>query len=252
MSRPAAIDTAELLDTGHRLEARHPREIIGWALSRFAPARTAVVTALQADGMAVVDMALRIDPTVRIVTIDTGRLPEETYAYLDEVRAHFGRGIEVYFPDRGAVEDFTTAHGANAFRHSVERRFDCCHLRKVEPLQRVLAGLDCWLTGLRRDHSARRGSIGVVEIDAERGGIVKVNPIAAWDEAATRAHLAQHGVPLHPLYERGYSSIGCAPCTRAVRAGDDPRSGRWWWEPGIDKECGIHGSPVQLPQRRSA
>jgi phosphoadenosine phosphosulfate reductase len=252
VSRPGAVDAAELAGTVRRLEGAHPREIIGWALGRFAPTRLAVVTSLQADGMAVVDMALRIDPEVRIVTIDTGRLPEETHAYLDRVRGCYGRRIEVRLPDGAGVERFVSEHGVNAFRDSVERRLDCCHLRKVEPLERLLTGLDCWLTGLRRDHSARRGSVGVVEVDAGHGGIVKVNPVAAWDEAATRAYLAEHEVPLHPLYARGYPSIGCAPCTRPVATGDDPRSGRWWWEQGVDKECGIHGRPAQLPHRRSA
>lgn len=251
MTRIAAVDAAELVSTARGLEAGHPRDIVGWALGRFAPARTAVVTSLQADGMAVVDMALRIDPDVRIVTIDTGRLPEETYAYLDRVRAYYGRPIEVRFPDRAAVETFTTAHGVNSFRESVERRLDCCHLRKVEPLERLLAGLDCWLTGLRRDHSARRRSVGVVELDSAHGGVIKVNPVAAWDEAAVRAYLADRGVPLHPLYERGYRSLGCAPCTRAVAEGDDPRAGRWWWEDEVDKECGIHGRPVWPAQRRT-
>jgi phosphoadenosine phosphosulfate reductase len=247
----ARMDAAELAGTVHRLEGAHPRTVIRWALGRFAPARIAVVTSLQADGMAVVDMALRIDPEVRIVTIDTGRLPEETYAYLDRMRAHYGRRIEVRLPDGGAVERFVSEHGVNAFRDSVERRLDCCHLRKVEPLERLLTGLDCWLTWLRRDHSARRGSVGVVEIDGDHGGIVKVNPVAAWDEAATRAYLAGRGVPLHPLYERGYRSLGCAPCTRAVAEGDDPRSGRWWWERDVDKECGIHGRPAWPAQRRT-
>jgi phosphoadenosine phosphosulfate reductase len=251
VTRTAGVDVDELAGTARRLEAGHPRDIVSWALGRFAPARTAVVTSLQADGMAVVDMALRIDPDVRIVTIDTGRLPEETYAYLDRVRAYYGRGIEVRFPDRATVERFTSAHGVNAFRESVERRLDCCHLRKVEPLERLLAGLDCWLTGLRRDHSARRRSVGVVELDGAHGGVVKVNPVAAWDEVATRAYLAERGVPLHPLYERGYRSLGCAPCTRAVAEGDDPRSGRWWWESDIDKECGIHGRPAWPAQRRT-
>ncbi|HVS42511.1 MAG TPA: phosphoadenylyl-sulfate reductase [Candidatus Dormibacteraeota bacterium] len=247
-----AVGPHELEETRRGLEGCHPRAAIRWALTRFAPERTAVVTSLQADGMAVVEMALRIDPRVRIVTIDTGRLPEETYAYLDEVRAHFGRGIEVLLPDATAVGGHVSEHGVTAFRASVERRLDCCHLRKVEPLERLLATLDCWLTGLRRDHSARRGSTPVVQLDTAHGGIVKVNPVAGWDETAVRAHLAASGVPLHPLYAHGYRSIGCAPCTRPVAPGDDPRSGRWWWEQGVDKECGIHATPALLQERRSA
>ena len=252
MSGRSVIDAQDLDDARSELEGAHPSEVVAWALTRFAPARTAVVTSLQADGMAVVEMALRIDPRVRIVTIDTGRLPEETHAYLDDIRAHFGRGIEVLLPDAAAVGRHVSEHGVNAFRGSVERRLDCCHLRKVEPLERLLAGLDCWLTGLRRGQTARRGATPVVELDAAHGGIVKVNPVAAWDEAAVRAHLAGAGVPLHPLYAHGYPSIGCAPCTRPVAPGDDPRSGRWWWEHGVDKECGIHATPALPHERRSA
>jgi len=252
VSSPRVAGPHELEETRRRLDGRHPRAAIRWALHRFAPERTAVVTSLQADGMAVVDMALRVDRNVRIVTIDTGRLPEETHAYLDQIRAHYGRGIEVLLPDAAAVGRHVSEHGVNAFYGSVERRLDCCHLRNVEPLERLLAGLDCWLTGLRRGHSARRGSTPIVEIDAAHGGIVKVNPVADWDEPDVRAHLAAAGVPLHPLYERGYPSIGCAPCTRPVAAGDDPRSGRWWWERGVEKECGIHATPALPPERRTA
>ncbi|HEX3604821.1 MAG TPA: phosphoadenylyl-sulfate reductase [Candidatus Dormibacteraeota bacterium] len=247
-----AVDAAEVDVAGRLLDGAHPRRIIAWALGRFPRERVAVVTSLQADGMAVVDMAMQIDPAVRIVTIDTGRLPEETYAYLDRVREHYARGIEVRFPEREAVEEFTTTHGVNAFRDSVERRLHCCHLRKVEPLERLLGELDCWITGLRRTQSARRGGTVALELDPAHRGIVKVNPVAAWDEDAVRAHLAENAVPLHPLYERGYRSIGCAPCTRAVAQGEDARAGRWWWESGIDKECGIHGRPEALPQRRTA
>jgi phosphoadenosine phosphosulfate reductase len=252
VSSPRVVGPYELEETRRGLDGRHPRAAIRWALHRFAPERIAVVTSLQADGMAVLDMALRIDRDVRVVTIDTGRLPEETYAYLDQIRAHYGRGIEVLLPDAAAVGRHVSEHGVNAFYGSVERRLECCHLRKVEPLERLLAGLDCWLTGLRRGHSARRGSTPIVEIDAAHGGIVKVNPVAAWDETAVRAHLAAAGVPLHPLYERGYPSIGCAPCTRPVATGDDPRSGRWWWEQDVDKECGIHARPALPPEERIA
>lgn len=238
------IDVAELAGVLEVLGDSPPQEVIAWALRRFAVQRTVIVTSLQAGGMAVLDMALRLDRGVRVVTIDTGRLPEETHAYLDLVRAHYGRGIEVAFPDRDDVERFTTEHGVNAFFADVGRRLECCHLRKVEPLRRMLADVDCWLTGLRRDQSRRRRAIQVVEPDREHGDIVKVNPLAGWSEADVRTYLREHAVPLHPLYERGYRSLGCAPCTRAVGPGEDPRAGRWWWEHGVEKECGLHGRPM--------
>jgi phosphoadenosine phosphosulfate reductase len=238
------VAAAELTGILAALEGAPPPEVVGWAVERYPGRRTVVVTSLQAGGMAVVDMALRVDPEARIVTIDTGRLPDPTYAYLDRVRAHFGRRIEVAFPDREDVERFTTEHGVNCFRASVERRLDCCRLRKVEPLGRVLAGVDCWLTGLRREGSARRRTIPVVELDREHGDILKVNPLAAWEETDVLAYLRERGLPLHPLYERGYRSIGCAPCTRPVGPGEDARAGRWWWERGVEKECGLHGRPA--------
>jgi phosphoadenosine phosphosulfate reductase len=238
------LDPAEVAGINQDLAGRHPSEIVRWALDRFDVRRAPIVTSLQADGMAVVDMALRIDPHARIVTIDTGRLPAETYAYLDTVRDHYGCTVEVRHPDRAALEAFTTEHGVNPFYRSVERRLDCCHIRKVEPLQRLLTGVDCWFTGLRRDHSAGRAAVDVVSIDREHDDILKVNPVAAWTEADTMAYIREHDVPLNPLYQRGYRSIGCAPCTRAVTGGEDPRAGRWWWEQGIAKECGIHGRPL--------
>jgi phosphoadenosine phosphosulfate reductase len=241
----AVIAPAQLGGLLAALEGGPAQEVVAWALGRYPGRRAVIVTSLQAGGMAVVDMALRVDPDARIVTIDTGRLPDETYAYLDLVRAHFGRRIEVAFPDRDDVERFTTEHGVNPFRASVERRLDCCHLRKVEPLRRVLSGVDCWLTGLRREGSARRRAIPVVELDGEHGDILKVNPLASWGEADVRAYLRERGVPLHPLHERGYPSIGCAPCTRPVGPGEDPRAGRWWWEQGVEKECGLHGRPAR-------
>jgi len=238
-----AVTAAGIEADAARLEDAAPQEIVAWALSRFGAARTAVVTGLQDDGVAVADMAVAVDPAVRIVTIDTGRLPAESYAYIDALRERWGRGIEVVHPDAAMLAEYTTANGVNAFYTSVQLRLDCCHVRKVEPLERVLGGVDAWMTGLRRTQSARRGDTPVVQRDVAHGGIVKVNPMAAWSEAQVIAYLEQRGVPRHPLYAQGYRSIGCAPCTRAVGPDEDARAGRWWWEDGVDKECGIHHRP---------
>ena len=238
---PLADEIARAAET---LETAHPREVIAWALQRFGRERSVVVTGLQAEGVAVTDMAIEVDPRVRVVTIDTGRLPDETYAYIDMLREHFGRDIEVVHPDAALLGEYTTEHGVNGFYESVQLRLDCCHIRKVEPLERVLGGVDAWLTGLRRSQSDRRGATPVVEHDLSHGGIAKVNPVATWTAEQVRGHLASRGVPEHPLYARGYTSIGCGPCTRAVQPGEDERAGRWWWEQGIDKECGIHGRPA--------
>ncbi|MBJ7594142.1 MAG: phosphoadenylyl-sulfate reductase [Candidatus Dormibacteraeota bacterium] len=206
----------ELLLERARLDTASPNDVIEWAFSRFPSDRRVVVTGLQADGVAVADMAIAADPSVRVLTIDTGRLPEATHRYLDALRAHWGRGIEVVLPESAEVESFVGGHGSNPFRRSVALRLDCCRIRKVAPLERVLAGVDCWMTGLRRGQSERRATTSVIDIDERHGGVVKVNPVATWREDAVTEYLTQRSVPLHPLYDAGYRSIGCAPCTRAV------------------------------------
>jgi phosphoadenosine phosphosulfate reductase len=248
MTLPTTVfSEQELVLARARLGDGNARDVIAWALARFSPARRVVVTGLQAEGVAVADMAIALDPSVRVLTIDTGRLPEPTHRYLDTLREHWGRGIEVIHPDSEELEVFTREHGSNPFYASAHLRLDCCHLRKVAPLERVLVGVDCWLSGVRRGQSARRAGAETVEIDARHGGIVKVNPLALWSDETVRGYLREHGVPLHPLYAKGYTSIGCAPCTRPVAAGDHARAGRWWWESGVDKECGIHAVPLVVP-----
>ncbi len=214
-------------------------ETLSWALQRFG-AQIAIVTSFQKEGMVILDMATRITPDVRVITIDTGRVHEETYAFMDEVREHYNIDIEVHFPESGEVRKLVSAHGMNLFYRDVEARQACCAVRKVAPLNRILADLDGWITGLRREQSAFRLSTKKLEIDDKHGGILKVNPLADWSEEDVDLYSVAHGVPQHPLYERGYRSIGCAPCTRAVAEDEDNRAGRWWWESGERKECGMH------------
>lgn len=244
--RPDILHAGDLESVDQRYAGSHPRDVIAWALSHFAPERRVVVTGLQAEGISVADMAIRIDPTVRIVTIDTGRLPAETYDYLDALQRHWGRPIEIAHPVGEDVERFTDEHGTQPFRGSVPLRFECCHIRKVAPLERALREVDCWLSGLRRGQSVTRASTPLVQNDDRHGGIVKVNPVAAWSLDDARGYLAANGVREHPLYAQGYMSIGCGPCTRPVEAGEDVRAGRWWWESGVAKECGIHTSDVMV------
>jgi len=224
-----------------------PEAILRLALAAW-PRRMAVVTSFQAEGMVLLDMAWRIDPAVRVITLDTGRLPQETYEMIDRVRERYGVEAEVFFPDAGAVETLVRGGGPNLFRDSVDARLACCHVRKVEPLRRALAGLDAWVTGLRRGQSPARAGIRQVETDPENGGIVKLNPLADWSWEQVTSYVRRHDVPLHPLYARGYASIGCAPCTRPVRDGEDSRAGRWWWESNGNKECGLH----QIYARKAA
>jgi phosphoadenosine phosphosulfate reductase len=216
-----------------------PQEMIAWTLERWGP-RAAICTSFQAEGMAILDMAWRIDHRVRLFTVDTGRMPQETYDMMEQVRARYGIEVEVYFPDAQRVEGMVRRFGPNLFQRAVEARLLCCNVRKVEPIRGVLERLDAWITGLRRDQWASRANIRKLEIDHEHGGLAKVSPLADWTLEEVKQYNEEHDVPVHALYAQGYTSIGCAPCTRATRPGEDPRAGRWWWEKNAPKECGIH------------
>jgi thioredoxin-dependent adenylylsulfate APS reductase len=227
-----------------RFEDARADEILEWALDRFHP-RLAISAAGGVDGMALIDMAWRIQPAVRVFTLDTGRLPPETYELFEEIRERYGINVEFEFPDRDEVERMVFVSGPNLMYRAVDQRIRCCEVRKVEPLKRKLATLDAWISGLRRDQWKTRTSVAKVELDRDHGGVVKVNPLADWSADEAWRYVREHDVPYHPLFDQGYSSIGCAPCTRAVAPGEDERAGRWWWEQDTDKECGIHCS-VQL------
>ena len=216
--------------------------ILGWALHEFPRDRIALCTSFQLEGMVILDMAWRIDPLVQVFTIDTGRLPAETLALIDQVRDRYRIRIEVLHPDANELSPFTTEHGVNPFYRSRELRLACCDLRKVRPLTRRLSTLDAWITGLSRAQSGFRGATQAITLDQAHGGILKVNPLAAWSLEQVEAYTQTHDLPRNALYARGYTSIGCAPCTRAIAPGEDIRAGRWWWELG-DKECGIHVTP---------
>jgi phosphoadenosine phosphosulfate reductase len=212
-------------------------EVLRWALERFHP-RIALATSFK-DAV-IIDMLCRVRADVRVFALDTGRLNEETYECADAVRRRYGVTIEWVFPRHEAVERLERKKGLYSFRENLENRHECCNIRKVEPLARALEGLDAWITGLRRDQGVTRGTVRKVEHDPVHGNIIKVNPIADWDTGHVWQYIREHDVPYNRLYDRGYTSIGCAPCTRPVHPGDDPRSGRWWWEHPEHKECGIH------------
>ena len=239
------IDERDLLDEFEagqlavELDDATPQEVIAYALERWG-SQVAICTSFQAEGMAILDMAWRIDNNVRIFTVDTGRLHQETYDAMEEVRQRYGIDVEVYFPDARQIEKMVGRFGPNLFQRSVEARLTCCNVRKVEPIRGVLEGLDAWVTGLRRDQWASRANIRKIEIDHDHGGLAKINPLADWTLEEVKEYNQAYGVPEHPLYAKGYTSIGCAPCTRVTAPGEDPRAGRWWWEKNAPKECGIH------------
>lgn len=237
-------EAAWVHEAAARFERATAQELLAWALDRFHP-RMAISVGGGVDGMAIVDMAWRINPEVRVFTLDTGRLPLETYSLFEEVRERYGIRVEFEFPDRCRLERLLREHGPNLMYRSVELRLACCEVRKVEPLKRKLATLDAWVAGLRRDQWRTRRNIAKVELDRDHGGAVKINPLADWTADRVWDYMRRNEVPYHELFDHGYTSTGCAPCTRAVPPGQPERAGRWWWEKDTDKECGIHCS-VQL------
>lgn len=225
---------------GEEFESASAQEILAWALAEFHP-RIALAGSFGAEDVVLIDMLVKLNPKARVFTLDTGRLPCETYTLIDMIRERYGLAIDVYFPRAEAVEVMVRDHGVNLFYKSVEARKLCCRVRKVEPLGRALAGLDAWITGLRREQAVTRTQVPKVEVDPEHGGIIKVNPLADWSWEQVWAYIRAHNVPYNVLHERGYPSLGCAPCTRPVRPGEESRAGRWWWERDpAAKECGLH------------
>ena len=231
-------DSPDLLD--ETLEAMDAVELLGWALERFRP-RIALASSFGAEDVVLIDLLMELDPRARVFTLDTGRLHSETYALAQALRDRYGLAIDVFFPRTEALEAMVRAHGVNLFYASVENRKLCCGVRKVEPLGRALEGLDAWITGLRREQAVTRGRVRKVEIDADHGGILKLNPLADWSWDRVWGYIRDHAVPYNALHDAGFPSIGCAPCTRAVKPGEDLRAGRWWWEQdAAAKECGLH------------
>jgi len=219
-----------------RLEAP---DLLRWAAETFG-GNLVISTSFQREGMVILDMASRACPDVHVMTLDTGRLPEETHRMIETVRERYGFRVEVVLPDPDEVADFVAKHGPNAFYYSLPLRMRCCEIRKIRPLKRKLAQYRAWVVGLRRAQTAARSATRKVE---EEGGLLKISPLADWTSARVAEYIRVHQVPEHPLYARGYASIGCAPCTRPVVEGEQERAGRWWWEQGSLKECGIHFSP---------
>ena len=235
------LDELEAGELSIRFEGEEPRALLEWALGEFDD--LAISAAFQADDVALIDMAYKLEPSIRVFTVDTGRLPQETHdLMLDLKRKYPQLQLEVLEPDPVHVERMVAAKGLDLMKDSVENRLLCCNVRKVQPLTHHLDGLEAWVTGLRRDQWATRTNIRKVEIDHDHGAIVKLNPLAEWTKREVWAYLRENDVPVHALYARGYTSIGCAPCTRPIAEGEDDRAGRWWWEVNAPKECGMHCS----------
>ena len=207
----------------------------------FSPAVFA--NSLGAEDMVLTDLIDAIQAPIEIFSLDTGRLPAETYELMAETRIHYGLQLKLYYPRHDLVEAYTREHGINAFYESVELRKGCCFARKVEPLRRALDGKKAWITGMRAQQSATREALPLQTFD-EGNGLEKFNPLTDWTEKEVWAYIKLYQVPYNRLHDKFYPSIGCAPCTRAITPGEDVRSGRWWWENPESKECGLHTKKV--------
>ncbi|KWZ40994.1 phosphoadenosine phosphosulfate reductase [Burkholderia savannae] len=208
-------------------------------------------SSLAAEDMLVTHAILSKGVAIGVFSLNTGRLHAETLDMIERVRERYGYEIEQFHPRQDAVDAYVADHGLNAFYESVELRKACCNIRKVEPLNRALADVDAWVTGQRREQSVTRAELHEQEQDDARG-IAKYNPLADWTESDVWAYLTAFDVPVNPLHARGYPSIGCEPCTRAIRPGEDSRAGRWWWESRDTKECGLHISITPIPANAEA
>lgn len=221
------------------IDRKDIQAVLRYAVEQFHP-KLALASSFGLEDVALIHALLQVAPDARVFALDTGRLPEETYACAEAIRERYGIKIHWYFPAPEAVEQLEREKGLFSFRQSVENRVECCGIRKVEPLNRALKDQAAWITGQRREQSVTRLSLNVLEPDGAHGGIWKFNPLADWTLDDVWAYIRQHDIPYNKLHDAGYPSIGCAPCTRAIEPGEDQRAGRWWWEMAEHKECGLH------------
>jgi phosphoadenosine phosphosulfate reductase len=216
-----------------------PQEVLQWSFDNLHP-KMAMASSFGAEDVVVIDMMMKLNPKARIFTLDTGRLNQETYDVMDEIRKKYNVNIEVMFPDQNEVEQMVRINGLNLFYHSVGNRKLCCGIRKVHPLNRILSTLDGWITGLRADQTEVRLNANKIELDEQHNGIIKINPIIEWTWDQTWDYIKKNNIPYNKLHDNGFPSIGCEPCTRAIKSGEPLRAGRWWWESDSQKECGLH------------
>ncbi|MDP4187237.1 MAG: phosphoadenylyl-sulfate reductase [Bacteroidota bacterium] len=221
-----------------RFEKKPAEEVLSYFLKEFK-GKIALSSSLGAEDQVLTDMIATIDKETPIFTLDTGRLFPETYDLIDETNKQYNIKIQVYFPDFAKVEQMVKEKGMNLFYDSLENRKLCCHIRKIESLKRAFKGLDVWICGLRHEQSVTRIATKMVEWD-EQHNLVKVNPLIEWEEKEVWDYIHNHNVPFNTLHDKGFPSIGCQPCTRAIKPGEDIRAGRWWWEEPVHRECGLH------------
>lgn len=217
---------------------KSPEEVLRYFLSEYGD-KIALASSLSIEDQVLTDMIVKINKQSKIFTLDTGRLFPETYDLIHRTNKFYGIFIHAFFPESSKVEAMVNSKGINLFYESVENRKLCCNIRKIEPLKRAFKGLDAWICGLRREQSVTRKDVKMIEWD-EGNGLLKINPLIEWSEEGTWAYIKEHNVPYNELHDKGFPSIGCQPCTRAIKKGEDIRAGRWWWERPENRECGLH------------
>jgi phosphoadenosine phosphosulfate reductase len=232
------MEQEKIIRLNQQFRSATPEVVLSHFLKEFKGA-IALASSMSIEDQVLTHMVLQIDPFARIFTLDTGRLFPECYDLLDRTKERYGINIEVFFPDARKVEKMVNSKGINLFYNSVEDRKLCCQVRKIEPLKRAFSGLDAWICGLRSEQSVTRINTKKVEWDVSNG-LVKINPLVDWSEDQVWEYIKVHKVPYNTLHDKGFPSIGCQPCTREIKAGEDVRAGRWWWEEPEKKECGLH------------
>jgi phosphoadenosine phosphosulfate reductase len=223
-----------------KMESKSAPEILKWGFEKFG-SKMVLASSFGAEDVVLIDMMCKINRNfTRVFTLDTGRLNQETYDLIDKIRKKYDIIVDVYFPNSSDVEKMVANKGMNLMYESIDNRKLCCNIRKVEPLKRALKKFDCWITGLRREQTVTRNKIMKIEVDSLNNNITKLNPLADWTSDEIWKYIHENKVPYNELHDKGYPSIGCEPCTRAIKKGEDPRAGRWWWENEAHKECGLH------------
>ena len=232
------MDTLQIEKWNEQFGKCKPEEVLGFFLKEFK-GKIALSSSLGAEDQALTQMVCNIDASARIFTLDTGRLFPETYNLIAKTNEKYGISIEVFFPDFKKVQEMIKQKGINLFYDSIENRKECCHERKMEPLKRAFEGLQVWICGLRKDQSITRFYSKMIEWD-EANNMLKINPLINWTEKQVWDYIKQNEIPYNVLHDKGFPSIGCQPCTRAIEKNEDIRAGRWWWEQPEHKECGLH------------
>ncbi len=231
-------DVTYLEQLNQQFSSATTQDVIEWVVNKFGN-KAALSTSLSVEDQVILHMIALTGIHVNVFTLDTGRLFPETYDLIDRTVKKYRIPIRFFFPERQSVEEMVSLNGINLFYDSIENRKKCCLVRKIDPLKRAFTGLDAWICGLRREQSVTRAQMQMFEWD-HQNDLIKINPLIEWTNDQVWAYIRQHHVPYNTLYDKGFQSIGCQPCTRAVMAGEDVRAGRWWWENPESRECGLH------------